>query len=211
MKKLIHNLSHQKKKGKEGKESKESREDKEGKVRIISGQWRGRKLKVLNKPGLRPTPDRVRETLFNWLAMYLPGKRCLDLFAGSGALGIEAASRGVKQALLIEKEPEVMKVLKQQIVTFDANNLKVIQDDALHFLSLPPEVYDIVFLDPPYGYDLLPSCFTLLEQGGWLSPYALISIGIERCLGEPTLPASWEIIRHQTAGQVANFLAKRKS
>ena len=180
-----------------------------GKVRIIAGQWRGRYLPVLKKPGLRPTPDRVRETLFNWLTMHLPASRCLDLFAGSGVLGIEAASRGAKHVLLIEKEYEVAQCLRQQITTLASDNIAVIHADAQQFLKRISEPFDIVFLDPPYGHNLVSSCCTLLEQHGWLNAYALIYIGIERHLGEPSLPASWQIIRRQTAGKVAGFLAVR--
>lgn len=181
-----------------------------GKVRIIAGQWRGRKLPILEKPGLRPTPDRVRETLFNWLTMHLPGSRCLDLFAGSGALGIEAASRGAKQVRLIEKEREVVQCLRQQVTILATDNVEIIHADARQFLKRTSETFDIVFVDPPYGHNLVSPCCTLLEQHGWLNPqHALIFIGIERHLGEPSLPTSWQIIRRQTAGQAAAFLAVR--
>ncbi|RKZ90521.1 MAG: 16S rRNA (guanine(966)-N(2))-methyltransferase RsmD [Candidatus Parabeggiatoa sp. nov. 1] len=180
-----------------------------GKIRIIAGQWRGRKLQVPNKPGLRPTPDRVRETLFNWLAMQLPGSRCLDLFAGSGALGIEAASRGAKQVLLVEKEHDIVQGLKQQVATLAPDNIEIICADAMQFLQKTPSAFDIVFLDPPYERDLLSPCCTLLEQRGWLNPHALIYLEAERSLGIPSLPASWQVIRRQMAGQVAVFLAAR--
>lgn len=181
-----------------------------GKIRIIAGQWRGRKLSVPNKPGLRPTPDRVRETLFNWLTLCLPGSRCLDLFAGSGALGIEAASRGAKQVLLVEKERDIVQNLKQQVATFAADNLAILCTDARRFLEGAPSTFDIVFLDPPFGQDLLEPCCTLLEQRGWLSPHAHIYLEMERHLGKPCLPTSWQIIRHQAAGQVVVFLATRE-
>jgi 16S rRNA (guanine966-N2)-methyltransferase len=179
------------------------------KIRIIAGQWRGRKLQVPEKPGLRPTPDRVRETLFNWLAMHLPSSRCLDLFAGTGALGIEAASRGAKQVVLVEKERDIVQGLRQQVTTLAADNLEIICADAQKFLTGTSETFDIVFLDPPYstGHDLLSPCCTLLDQRGWLSPCATIYVETERSLGEPDLPASWQIIRRQRAGQVAVFLA----
>jgi len=186
-----------------------------GKIRIIAGQWRGRKLQVPDKPGLRPTPDRVRETLFNWLAMQLPSSRCLDLFAGSGALGVEAASRGAKQVLLIEKERDIVQSLKQQVATFAADNLEIICADAIQFLKKnTPSAFDIVFLDPPYEPDLLSPCCTLLEQRGWLNPHTHknhIYLETKRSLGEPNLPNGWQIIRSQTAGQVAGFLAEREN
>ena len=179
-----------------------------GKIRIIAGQWRGRKLQVPNKPGLRPTPDRVRETLFNWLAMHLPGSRCLDLFAGSGALGLEAASRGAKQVLLVEKERGIVQGLKQQVATFAPDNVDILCADAMQFLQHPPEAFDIVFLDPPYESDLLSPCCRLLEQHGWLNPHALVYLEAERSLGIPSLPVSWQVIRHQMAGQVAFFFSR---
>lgn len=183
-----------------------------GKVRIIAGQWRGRKLTVPHKPGLRPTPDRVRETLFNWLTAYLPGSYCLDLFAGSGALGLEAASRGAEYVLLVEKDRDIVHNLQQQLVTLAANQVKVICADALKFLKQPPPLaFNILFLDPPFGHHLLaPSC-TLLEQPGWLQSTAFIYLEAEQHFGIPLLPAGWQIIRQQTAGQVIGLLIKREN
>jgi 16S rRNA (guanine966-N2)-methyltransferase len=181
-----------------------------GKIRIIAGEWRGRKLEVPDKQGLRPTPNRLRETLFNWLAMYLPGSRCLDLFAGSGALGIEAASRGAKEVLLIEKDYDIVQVLKQQLLSFKAyNKINILHTDAIHFLKSSPRAFDIIFLDPPFGQYLLnPSCH-LLEESGWLSSQALIYLETESNLRELSLPTGWQIIRQKKAGQVTVFLAKR--
>ncbi|MCP4698125.1 MAG: 16S rRNA (guanine(966)-N(2))-methyltransferase RsmD, partial [Gammaproteobacteria bacterium] len=138
-----------------------------GKLRIIGGQWRGRKLKVADKPGLRPTPDRLRETLFNWLAPCITGARCLDLFAGSGALGIEAASRGAARVVLLERDADCARNLAQQRELLAARHIQVICGDALQFLkdgaasagSLEKKrqkagpdkqaIFDIIFLDPP--------------------------------------------------------------
>lgn len=182
-----------------------------GKVRIIAGQWRGRKLTVPAKPGLRPTPDRVRETLFNWLSQYLPGSYCLDLFAGSGALGLEAASRGAQYVLLVEQDRDIVQNLQQQLVTLAANQVKIICANALQLLRRsPPVTFNILFLDPPFGQHLLvPSC-TLLEQLGWLQATAFIYLEAEQHLGTPALPAGWQIIRQQTAGQVVGRLIKRE-
>jgi 16S rRNA (guanine966-N2)-methyltransferase len=181
-----------------------------GKIRIIAGQWRGRKLQVPDKPGLRPTPNRVRETLFNWLAMRLPNSRCLDLFAGSGALGIEAASRGAKSVLLVEKQRDIVQSLRQQVAGFASDNLEIIGADAIQWLKTAATPFNIVFLDPPYDQpDLLSTSCTLLEQRGWLESRAYIYLETERRFGEPNLPASWQIIRQQIAGQVAGFLAER--
>lgn len=180
-----------------------------GKIRIIAGQWRGRKLKVPDKQGLRPTPNRVRETLFNWLAMYLPGSRCLDLFTGSGALGIEAASRGAQEVLLVEKNYDIVQNLRQQLLNFkSANKLDILHADGLQFLKGSPKAFDIVFLDPPFGQDLLNPACRLLEEGGWLSPQAFIYLETE-VSGELSLPSSWQIIRRKQAGQVSVFLVER--
>lgn len=181
-----------------------------GKIRIIGGQWRGRKIQVPNIKGVRPTTSRVRETLFNWLAMHIPGSRCLDLFAGSGALGIESASRGAKQVVLVEKHHQIIQGLKNQVADLTAEHLKIICADVRQFLKTPSSTFDIVFLDPPFGQELLIPCCTLLEQHGWLNSTAHIYLETERHLGELHLPPTWQIIRHQTAGQVSFFLAERQ-
>jgi 16S rRNA (guanine966-N2)-methyltransferase len=180
-----------------------------GQVRIISGCWRGRKLPVLNKPGLRPTPDRLRETLFNWLATPVINSCCLDLFAGSGALGIEAVSRGAQQAWLIEKEREVAQNLVRQVTRLATSHITVIQTDVLKFLKRPIQSFDLVFLDPPFGYQLVSPCCYLLEAGAWLKPGGYIYFEIESQLAEPFLPTRWQIVRRQKAGNVAGFLVKR--
>ena len=179
-----------------------------GKIRIIAGQWRGRKIEVPDKQGLRPTPNRVRETLFNWLAMYLPGSHCLDLFTGSGALGIEAASRGAKEVLLVEKNHDIVQNLKPQKFIFSNQNLNILHADALQFLKGTPKAFDIVFLDPPFGQELLLPACCLLEDGGWLSPQALIYLETESDFGNLNLPSSWQIIRQKKVGQVNVFLVE---
>lgn len=180
-----------------------------GKVRIIGGQWRGRKLIVPNKAGLRPTPDRIRETLFNWLREYLPGSHCLDLFAGSGAIGIEAASHGAKKVVLVEQDLEIVNILQHQITTLSAENIAVIHADARDFLQKNALHFDIVFLDPPFGKNLLVPCCEQLEHGGWLNNPAYIYLEAERVLGKPNIPPTWEIIRQQSAGQIEYFLVRR--
>jgi 16S rRNA (guanine966-N2)-methyltransferase len=181
-----------------------------GKIRIIGGIWRGRKLEVPDKSGLRPTPDRVRETLFNWLAMHLPESRCLDLFAGSGALGIEAISRGAKQAILVEKEYDIVQSLKEQVTVLATNKVEIICANALAFLKKTASAFDIVFLDPPFDdSDLLIQSCILLEQQGWLNPHALMYLEMKRGLALPNLPDNWQIIRQQTAGKIAFFLVAR--
>ena len=177
-------------------------------LRIIAGRWRGRKLSFAPVPGLRPTPDRVRETLFNWLSPVIRDARCLDLYAGSGALGIEAASRGAAEVVLVDKDPAVVQTLREQLQLFDASQVRVVQADVSHWLSVNPAPFDIVFLDPPFREDLLAGSIRQLEDGGWLSADALVYVEAEKGLA-PDLPAGWEIYRSKSAGQVGYHLARR--
>ncbi len=181
-----------------------------GKLRIIGGEWRSRQLPVVELPGLRPTTDRVRETLFNWLQNDVPGARCLDLFAGSGALGFEAASRGAAAVVLLEYQESAAKVLAQNIQTLKAGNIQLLRQDALAFLkSQPTHKFDIVFLDPPFDSDYLGEACMLLEQGGWLSEQACIYIESDSRHALPELPASWVQVRAKKAGQVSYYLIRR--
>ncbi len=183
-----------------------------GEVRIIGGQWRGRKLTVLNQPGLRPTPDRIRETLFNWLNDEIVGSRCLDLFAGSGALGMEAASRGANSVLLVDQVPEIVSILDKQLVKFSSQNVKVICADARRFLCKSPTFpFDIIFLDPPFKENLLTLTCQLLEQYQWLNSSAYIYVEMERYSDPPKIPPTWQVVRQQTAGQIAYFLYSYQS
>ena len=144
-----------------------------GRLRIIGGEWRGRRLAFPSRPGLRPTPDRVRETLFNWLAPVLPGARCLDLFAGSGCLGLEALSRGAAEAWLVEHDPLLARTLSEHVARLGAH-ARVIRDDARRVLkraAAGAERFDIVFLDPPYREPLEP---WLASLGAVLAPGAHI-------------------------------------
>jgi 16S rRNA (guanine966-N2)-methyltransferase len=178
-----------------------------GKVRIIGGQWRGRMLKVFDKPGLRPSPNRMRETLFNWLMHTVPNSRCLDLFAGSGAVGIEAASRGAREVILVEQDRDVAQHLKQTVLQLATDKVNVIHHDARYFLRTAPTPFDIAFLDPPFQGNLLPTCTALLDELGWLAPEASIYLEIPSTMTDLTfLPSTWQIIRHQIAGQVAGWL-----
>ena len=174
-----------------------------GQIRIIGGQWRGRKLPVPESAGLRPTTDRVRETLFNWLAADLPQARCLDCFAGSGALGIEALSRYAGHVTLVELEPQVARQLTGNLRTLNSSAGQVIQADTLRWLGTPGQPYDIVFIDPPFRKGLLAQTITLLDTGGWLASNALIYIECEVEQGAPQVPASWQLHREKVAGQVA--------
>ncbi|MDH3981259.1 MAG: 16S rRNA (guanine(966)-N(2))-methyltransferase RsmD [Gammaproteobacteria bacterium] len=177
-------------------------------LRIIAGRWRGRKLAFAPVPGLRPTPDRVRETLFNWLGPVIAGTRCLDLYAGSGALGLEAASRGAAEVLLVDSNTSVTGILRQQLQRLDAGQVRVLQADATAYLRGQAQPYDIVFLDPPFREGHLDGIIRQLEDGGWLSADAWVYIEAER-QQLPDLPPNWTVHRHRTAGQVAYYLVRR--
>lgn len=177
-------------------------------VRIIGGTWRGRPIRFADRAGLRPTPDRVRETVFNWLAPWLPGARVLDLFAGSGAFGFEALSRGAGEALLVERDPRVLGTLQEQGAELGAGAARYLCADAQAFLRGAAEPFDIVFLDPPYGRGLLAPCSQALEAGGWLAPEARIYLEAERALA-PELPSPWRLVRSRQAGEVGYHLAVR--
>lgn len=181
-----------------------------GQLRIIGGTWRGRKIEFVAVPGLRPTPNRVRETLFNWLAPVIRDAHCLDLFAGSGALGLEAVSRGAAGCVLVESSAEVAALLRTQAARLAADRLEVVTADALHWLSTAPRRFDIVFLDPPFQGTQLAECLQRLEQGGWLAPSAWIYVesGPE---SEPELPAGWYWHRDRQAGRVRYRLARRQA
>lgn len=177
--------------------------------RIIGGQWRGRKLGFFPAPGLRPTPDRVRETLFNWLAPVIQGARVLDLFAGSGALGFEAASRGAARVTLVDSHPRAVSQLQQNVRLLQAEQVQVCQSDVLRYLTRPGEACELVFLDPPYQSGVLEACFERLETGGWLTPDARIYFEHDSHEPAPSLPANWQLQRDKQSGQVAYLLARR--
>lgn len=180
-----------------------------GQIRIIGGQWRGRKLPVPDSPGLRPTTDRVRETLFNWLAPSMVNARCLDCFAGSGALGLEALSRYAGASTLIEMERGVAQQLKQNLATLKAANANVVNTNTLTFLNQTGTPHDIVFVDPPFRKGLLDETLRLLEVNGWLADDALIYVESEVENGLPPVPVHWDLHREKVAGQVAYRLYHR--
>lgn len=182
-----------------------------GFVRIISGLWRGRKLPVHDAEGLRPTTDRVKETLFNWLAQEIPGSKCLDLFAGSGSLGFEAASRQAKEVTLLELNRQVFKQLESNIQSLKANNLTVVNADTLDYLSNTGTPYHIVFIDPPFRKGLLAETLKLLENNGWLAEDALIYIETEKELPLEGIPLNWRLHREKQAGQVCYRLFIRSA
>ena len=175
-------------------------------IRIIGGEYRGRKLNFASIEGLRPTGDRVRETLFNWLQPMLPGAVCLDLFAGSGALGLEAASRGAELVVMLEKSPKVAAQIAQNISLLGADGVEIHRCDALQWLTGESRRFDIVFLDPPFATDLLQESCRLLDQGGWLRPNARIYLEMDKGKELPPLPVNWAPLRHKKAGQVCYYL-----
>jgi 16S rRNA (guanine966-N2)-methyltransferase len=178
-------------------------------VRIIGGVWRGRRVNFPDVPGLRPTPDRVRETLFNWLQHAVAGARCLDLFAGSGALGLEALSRGAKELVFVEQAVAAARVLREQLVRFGGGGRgQVMEMGAARYLRSPPEPFDIVFLDPPFGRAGLAEYVPLLDLGHWLQPGSLIYLENEKAEGAPALPAEWELLKSKSAGEVGYHLAR---
>ena len=143
-------------------------------VRIISGKWRRRKLAFPNRPTLRPTPDRARETLFNWLAAHVDGARCLDLFAGSGALGFEALSRGAASATLIDDDPLVVQALRESAQKLAATGCTIVKSAALSYLRRARDVWDIVFLDPPFATALLAQTLAELSAGSRLHQDSIV-------------------------------------
>ena len=179
-------------------------------LRIIGGEWRSRKLHFPDAPDLRPTPDRVRETLFNWLATDIYGAACLDLFAGSGALGLEALSRGARKTVFVDLHRSAIHSLQNNLQLLDASQrASVIQSDAISYLQRPAEQFAIVFLDPPFQSDLLVKCIDLLEANHWLAQGALIYLEMARQTSLPELPSNWSLLKEKTAGDVAYFLVQR--
>ncbi|MGZ8245787.1 16S rRNA (guanine(966)-N(2))-methyltransferase RsmD [Methylomagnum sp.] len=178
-------------------------------IRIIAGQWRRRKLKFPDAPGLRPTPDRVRETLFNWLQRDLEGARCLDLYAGSGALGFEAASRGAAWVVQVEAQAAVSAALKSNRTLLNAEPVECVHADVARFLVGPAECFDLVFLDPPFRQNLIGPACDALETRGWLAPAAKIYLETERGWKPDGLPPCWRLLRDGTAGEVAYHLYQR--
>lgn len=174
-------------------------------LRIIAGQWRGRKFRF-PPLDIRPTPDRVRETLFNWLAPRIEGARCLDLFAGSGALGLEALSRGAAAVSFVEQVRAAATAIERLLKEWQAGGGSVFCDDAVrHLAAGSARAFDIVFLDPSYGSGALAACADLLERG-WLAADARIYVEHARREPLPVLPAGWQSLRSGTAGEVGYHL-----
>lgn len=180
-------------------------------LRIIGGQWRRRRLRFPAVPGLRPTGDRIRETVFNWLQNEIPGAHCLDLFAGSGAMGLEAASRGAARVVMVERSRTAYRSLLAHQALLDAAMLEIVHDDARRFLRRPPQRFDVVFLDPPFQSDIIGTCCKLLEEEGWLASNATIYLELDKATPLPSLPTTWDIVREKVAGQVTFRIARRRA
>lgn len=181
-----------------------------GQLRIIGGQWRSRRLAFPDGPGLRPTPDRVRETLFNWLAPYVEGARVLDPFAGSGALYLEALSRGAALGVALDSNNAAVASLRQHLQTLQCSVGQLYHSDALRYLdSQPANTFDLVFLDPPFHQNLLPGVCALLEERQWLADNAWIYTESETPPSTLGLPGNWRLHREKKAGQVYYALWQR--
>lgn len=179
-----------------------------GQLRIVAGNWRSRLLQIADLPGLRPTSSRIRETLFNWLALHVQGSRCLDLCAGTGALGIEALSRGAAKAVFVEKSRAAAEVLIDNLRVLKAGNAKVEIVDARNFLAESPEIpFDLVFIDPPFAADLHDELCRLLSEQAWLAKNARVYIELGKDQTELRLPEGWRVLKNKTAGNVRYMLA----
>ncbi len=176
-------------------------------VRIIGGAWRGRRIHFPGAPGLRPTADRRRETLFNWLAFDLEGARCLDLFAGSGALGFEAASRGAASVVMVEASREVAAALAATREEFGADTVRIVHAQMARYLNRTPEAFDIVFLDPPFAQPrLAEDACRRLAQGGWLAPGARVYLEVAAHSQRPVVPDDWMPLREKASGDAHALL-----
>ncbi|MBA6294289.1 16S rRNA (guanine(966)-N(2))-methyltransferase RsmD [Colwellia sp. MB3u-70] len=172
-----------------------------GHIRIIAGQHRGRKLPVLIADGLRPTTDRVKETVFNWLMPYIQDANCLDCFAGSGGLGFEAISRGASSAILVELNKSAAQQLNDNKALLKASNIRVIQQNALNFLHSNQQAYSLVFIDPPFRKGLAQKAAELLVEKG-LTDEALIYVEMEADDNLQIMPSHWQLLKEKVAGQV---------
>lgn len=179
------------------------------KLRIIGGNWRSRSITFVDAPGLRPTPARVRETVFNWLRNDLIGSRCLDLYAGSGALSFEAASREAKSVVQVENNPLACRALKENAIALAAGQIKIVQSDVFRYLAGDAEAFDIVFIDPPFAQGLAVQTCQWLEDKGWLSPHAKIYVEMESTLKLVDMPENWRLLKSKTAGEVGYHLFER--
>jgi len=178
-------------------------------LRIIGGEWRGRKIHFPPLQAIRPTPDRVRETVFNWLQGVTPGSRCLDLYAGSGALGLEALSRGASEVVFVDAEPAVARHIGDTLRQLGCDRGLVVRADAAGFLAQPAAPFDVIFLDPPFSAPVLPDICRRIEAGGWLRDGGLAYLESPAAAGAPDLPPGWSLLKSKRAGEVGYHLARR--
>jgi 16S rRNA (guanine966-N2)-methyltransferase len=177
-----------------------------GQVRIIGGKYRSRKLKVHDIEGLRPTTDRVKETLFNWLMPYLSNAKVLDCFAGSGGLGFEALSRYAKEVVFIELDSQAHQQLKDNLKQFSADNAQTLKGSCLDIMPKLDQQFDIIFVDPPFRKNLAMTTCHLIEQHNLLLENGIIYLEVERELSEINLPNNWQILKQKDFGQITSFL-----
>lgn len=186
----------------------------QGQLRIIGGTWRSRRIRFVTEADIRPTPDRVRETLFNWLQETVPGAACLDLYAGSGALGFEALSRGAGRVTFVDQDTRVIQQLQANFELLDAADRgRAVCSEAHAYLEGPARAdgpFDIVFLDPPYREHVLGRSCALLEQSGALAPAAWIYLETEAREPPPALPEGWIYLQSKTTGHVGYHLCRRE-
>lgn len=184
----------------------------QGTIRIIAGKWRGRQIKVLPHIGVRPTPSRVRETVFNWLMGNLVDANCLDLFAGSGALGFEALSRGAKHVTFVDVQIPTIKAIKSTATLFNAlDECETVLSDGLSFLRhVKPnsKPFDLIFLDPPFATDLLSKSMALLAASSLVNDKTLLYIESSQVLSQDALPTGWQMLKQKVAGEVAYHLVQ---
>ena len=176
------------------------------KLKIIAGEWRSRQLVFEDTPGLRPTPARVRETVFNWLQTDIIASQCLDLYAGSGALGFEAASRRAKSVVMVENNAKACRLINENKQKLSASQIKIVQSDVFAFLAGDATPFDVVFLDPPFAKGMAPQTCQWLEDKGWLATQAKIYVEVESQLVLDELPENWQCLKHKQAGEVGYYL-----
>jgi 16S rRNA (guanine966-N2)-methyltransferase len=182
-----------------------------GQLRIVAGIWRSRLLQIADVEGLRPTSARIRETLFNWLASDIHGVRCLDLCAGTGALGIEALSRGAAEVVFVERSRVAADILRRNLESLDASGAETLIEDARDYLTNSiVSRFDIVFLDPPFAADLHDELCRIMSEREWLAPNAKIYIELSAEHPEPSLPGDWAVVKNKTAGNVRYMLVTNK-
>jgi 16S rRNA (guanine966-N2)-methyltransferase len=179
------------------------------KLRIIAGDWRSRQLVFEDLPELRPSPARIRESLFNWLQHDVLASQCLDLYAGSGALGFEAASRGGDVVVMVESNPKACRLIKENTLKLKTEKIKIVQSDVFKFLAGDSRPFDLVFLDPPFNKGLAQQTCHWLEDKNWLKPIAKIYVEVENQLILDDMPANWQCLKSKKLGEVGYYLFKR--